>query len=141
MKVIYLAHPLSDDPVRNQLNAARWGIWIAKTFGCAVSADWIWWSQVLDETPENRALGLAADKAMVSRCDELWLTGGRVSSGMAVELEQAQACGKMIRDLTKYGYRDPSFHGEARLREFVEQVKREWTVPSDVLQQLQEQVR
>jgi len=107
VKSVYLCHPLSDDPIRNQLNASRWGVWIAQTFGCAVSADWIWLSQVLDESPANRKMGLANDFEAISRQDELWTVGGKISSGMVLESAHASSLGRPLRDLTYCGGRSP----------------------------------
>lgn len=112
-KRIYLAHPLSPSQSQlaeleeiyivadlreklalkdNQKSAARWGAWIATTFRYAVSADWIWLSSVLEESPENRALGLSLDKTQIEACDELWALGPRISNGMAVEIDHAHLC-------------------------------------------------
>lgn len=107
MKTIYLAHPLSaptpEGIAENRLNAARWGVWIAQHYPVAVSADWIWWSMALDETAENRALGLSRAYVMITRADELWLAGGRISEGMWLEKEHAERCGLRVVDLTRFG--------------------------------------
>jgi hypothetical protein len=130
VKSIYLAHPLSDDPVRNQLNASRWGAWIAQTFGCRVSADWIWMTQVLEETSANRRMGLACDCAAIERCDELWLVGGFISSGMNVERVHARDRGILIRDLTSWGYRSPAewpaLLEREDVKDFIDRVRLEW---------------
>jgi hypothetical protein len=92
--VVYLGHPLSA-PTRegieaNRRSAAKWAVWIAKTFRVAVSADWIWMTGELDETPENRAFGLECDRALVARCDAMVMVGPRVSEGMRLESEHAR---------------------------------------------------
>ena len=104
MKRIYLAHQLSA-PTREGIeahrrSAAKWAAWISTTFKVAVSADWVWLSGELEETPENREWGLACDKAHIERCQELWMVGQRVSSGMTLERQHAVSCGLATYDLT-----------------------------------------
>lgn len=109
MKVVYLAHPLGagDDREANRRAAARWVAWATTEHGVAVMADWIVLSGELPETTANRDLGLACDLALVARCDELWLVGGRISPGMAMEAAEAQRLGKPINDLTWMGAAPP----------------------------------
>ena len=106
MKRVYVAHQLSA-PTRegideNRRKAAMWGAWISTTFKVAVSADWLWMTGELDETPENRAHGLACDLAHIERCDELWMVGRVVSSGMRLEAEHARSHRIPVYDLTGY---------------------------------------
>lgn len=115
MKLVYIAHPLGAGPDRkaNLQRAARWCAWAAVKRGVAPSASWIVLAGVLPETPENRALGLECDFAAVKRCDEVWLVGGRVSEGMALEAEVAQRNGITIVDLTHLGAEPPLVVGAA----------------------------
>lgn len=104
MRVIYLAHPLGA-PTRegieaNRRSAATWAAWVSVRFLVAVTADWIWLTGELSETPDNRAWGLECDKALVERCDELWMVGPSVSAGMLIEAEHARLEGKPVYDLT-----------------------------------------
>jgi hypothetical protein len=105
MRVVYLAHPLGAGPDReaNRRSAARWLTWAATVRRVAVIADWITLSGELEETPGNRDLGLAFDLALVARADEIWLVGGRVSPGMAIEEAEARRIGKPVVDLTNTG--------------------------------------
>ena len=107
-KVVYLAHPLGsgEDREQNRANAARWVAWVTLAYNVAVVADWIVLSGQLSE--EHRELGLECDKALIERCDEVWLVGGRISPGMAIESEHALTRGKRIVDLTHMGYEAPA---------------------------------
>ena len=107
--VVYIAHPLGggSDREANRINAARWCAWAARARGVAPVADWIILSGELDESPENRTLGLACDVALVARCDEVWLVGGRVSPGMQVEADAARDLGIPVVDLTSLGRLPP----------------------------------
>lgn len=103
---VYLAHPLSA-PTRegidqNRANAAKWAAWLWRQ-GFAVQCSWIVCTGELEETPENRELGLASDCEQVSRCDVMALCGPRISSGMMREARSA----KLIVDFTDRGFELP----------------------------------
>jgi hypothetical protein len=108
MKVVYIAHPLGagEDREANRARASRWVAWSA-TQGVAPVADWIILSGQWDES--LRGLGLEIDKALITRCDELWLVGGRVSPGMRVESDAAIEAGLPVRNLTGLGPEPPTF--------------------------------
>jgi hypothetical protein len=110
VRVIYMAHPLGFGQERegNRQRAARWVAWISATFKVAVIADWIILSGQWDETPDNRALGMTFDVALVERADELWMVGGRVSAGMKLEADAARRAGKRVIDLTLLGDEPPA---------------------------------
>jgi len=104
MKVVYLAHPLGA-PTRegieaNRRSAATWAAWVSVRFFVAVTADWIWLTGELQETEENRAWGLECDKSHIERCDEVWMVGPSVSSGMSIEAEHARLSRLWVYDLT-----------------------------------------
>lgn len=104
MRVVYLAHALSA-PTRegieaNRARGARWGAWVAQTYRCAVIADWLWMTGQLEETPDNRALGLSCDFEFVRRADEVWLVGARISEGMALEAAEGFRHMKPVFDYT-----------------------------------------
>lgn len=109
MKVVYIAHPLGSNRTIRELNrerASRWLAWAAEQ-GVAPVADWIILSGQWTESDANRARGLEIDKALVARCDELWLVGGRVSEGMKVEADAARASGVEVIDMTDLGDEPP----------------------------------
>jgi hypothetical protein len=108
VRIVYVAHPLGSGPDReaNRANAAKWCAWVAMQ-GFAPVADWIVLSGVLDESADNRTLGLRIDLALIARCDEVWLVGGRVSPGMRIEADEAERLIKPILDLTHMGWRAP----------------------------------
>jgi len=106
-KVVYIAHPLGSGPDReaNRQNAAAWCSWAVMHFNVTTVADWVVLSGVLSE--DHRDLGLECDLALVERCDELWLVGGRVSPGMEIERAHAIAFGVVVRDFTALGFATP----------------------------------
>lgn len=109
--VAYVAHQLSaatpELMAANRENGARWCVWLCRHFGLATIADWIVMSSVLEETEENRAMGLACDFTLIERSDLVIQVGGRVSSGMALEASHAEECGIRVVDLTWIGLAVP----------------------------------
>lgn len=111
MKVIYLAHPAGADTpeehLANLARAKRWFRWAAFQ-GVAVIADWIIYCEVWDDFDEaQRAMGLDHDDAMIARCDEYWMVGGRISKGMDRGRSKAWAEGMEVVDLTSLGDEPP----------------------------------
>jgi hypothetical protein len=110
MKVVYIAAPLGagHDRGANLARAARWVAWATLAHGVAVIADWIILADELAETPANRGRGLESDMALIARCDELWLVGGRISPGMHLESAEAQRLGLTVVDMTALGFEPPT---------------------------------
>ena len=104
MKIVYLAHPVAGDVESNLERAKRWMKWVETHHpSFAVIADWIIECQIWDDSnPEHRAAGFRRNLAIIERCDELWLVGPRVSSGMAKERDHALRFGLRVRDLTSF---------------------------------------
>ena len=102
MKIIYMAHPVAGDVENNLERARQWLKWaIENNEGVAVMANWIIECELWDDSdPEQREAGLKRCEALVERCDELWLVGPRISSGMARERKLAEEKGLRIRDFT-----------------------------------------
>lgn len=109
MKVVYIAHgfsaPTIEEMSANRARAAKWVAWAAVTQDVSPVCSWIVLTAELPETPGMRTLGLEIDKAQVKRCDEIWMCGGRVTSGMAIEASVA----KKVVDLTHLGEWPPGY--------------------------------
>lgn len=101
-KVIYMAHPYGGDP-KNLVEAKKCYRWIAlREPNCAVIADWIITCEVFDE--RHRERGMAMNRILMSRCNELWLVGPWVSPGMEVERTMAEQLGIYVRDWVGRSY-------------------------------------
>lgn len=107
MIAVYLAHQLTattrEGIEQNRRNAAKWAAWLWKQ-GFAVECSWIVATGQLEETAENRELGLKSDCEQVRRCDVMVLCGPRISGGM---LREAQAA-KVLVDFTQHGLALPT---------------------------------
>jgi hypothetical protein len=105
MRLVYIAHPLGhgEDRDSNITSAEAWVAWAAEQGVCPI-ATWVTLARRWPETPERRELGLRIDFALIEECDELWLCGGRISPGMALEARHAGECGIVVRAVP---YMDP----------------------------------
>lgn len=113
MKTIYVAHQLGKgaDLELNRLNAAKWACWIAETYGVAVSCTWIVLASIWQETEHHRAIGMRINLDQISRCDEVYLVGGRISEGMQLEANEAWRLGKPVLSFIEHGFSPPSVVG------------------------------
>jgi hypothetical protein len=87
-QLVYLAHPLSGDWEANIADARLWAK-AAFEAGFWPMAPYLMTEGILHE-PEDREIGMEFDKALLAYCDQLWLCGPRVSSGMADEKAEAE---------------------------------------------------
>lgn len=93
MKIIYVASPCAGDTEKNTEFAKRACRHVMNE-GHAFFAPHLLYPTILDEhQPEQRQLGLDMGISMLSRCDELWCYGDRVSPGMHLEIEEAGRLG------------------------------------------------
>lgn len=99
MKIIYVASPYAGDVKKNTEFAKQACRYVLEQ-GHAFFAPHLLYPQLLyDESPWERQAGLDMGFAMLSRCDELWVCGNRISPGMAQEIEQAKTLGMPTRYL------------------------------------------
>ena len=109
--IAYLAHPVGGDVENNIARAKRWLHWLSRQAPqAAVIAPWIANIEAGedDNDPIQRTRGLAKAALVASRCDAIILCGGRVSSGMAIERQAAQARRREVIDLTALGDEPPT---------------------------------
>jgi hypothetical protein len=93
--LVYIAHKLAGDWEANIADARLW-VRAALLAGYAPVAPYLMAYDVLHE-PEDRALGMEWDLAVLPRCDEIWLCGDTVSPGMQDEWKKAEAEGLRVR--------------------------------------------
>ena len=112
--VIFLAHPVGaptrEGHLANLARAKRWVRWSIDNYpDVAVVANWLYYCEVLDDSnPAHRQRGIAHGIQVLKLCQELWLVGGRVSSGMHAERNVAWGASILVRDLTSLGDEPPA---------------------------------
>lgn len=100
MKLIYVASPYAGDIEKNVAFAKEASRFVMNS-GHAFFAPHLLYPAILDDgVPEERALGMEMGTAVLSKCDELWVFGERVSAGMQAEIAEAQRLGIPVRRLS-----------------------------------------
>ena len=98
-KLIYIASPYAGDIEANTAFAKR-SCRYAIRQGHTPIAVHLLYPQMLDDfDPAERELGLRLGHRVLEMCDELWLCGNRISTGMAREIEEAKKLGIPIRQI------------------------------------------
>ena len=97
MKLIYVASPYAGDVEKN-VDYAKQACRTVMESGNAFFAPHLLYPAILDDmVPEERQLGIEMGLTMLSRCDELWAFGSRISAGMQAEIEEADRLGIPVR--------------------------------------------
>ena len=86
--LVYVASPFSGDVERNIMNARRYCRFAAES-GAVPLAPHLLLPQFISEKNEREA-AMLMNRAILGRCDELWMFGGRITDGMAAEIAKAQ---------------------------------------------------
>lgn len=99
-KLIYIASPYAGD-VRRNVEFAKAACRYAMEQGHTPVAVHLLYPQFLDDgDPVQRAVGLTMGHRVLEACDELWVCGEHISSGMAAEITGAKRLGIPIRDVS-----------------------------------------
>lgn len=105
--LVYIAHPvrpLAGSFEQERLNlqyAEEWVRWAIIEAGVLAVAPYLGLCRALNDSEANeRSKGVAVSLRLVRKCDEIWLCGPRISSGMRQEAELAEESGVKVVDLT-----------------------------------------
>ena len=100
-KVVFVCSPYAGDVEANTRRARRY-CRFAVTRGFIPMAPHLLFPQFLnDDDPHERELGLSCGNAQMIKCDEIWVFGRTISSGMAAEIEQARRKNLRLRYFTE----------------------------------------
>jgi hypothetical protein len=95
--LVYICSPYSDDILNNE-RKARVFCKFAVREGAIPIAPHLLYPQFLDENnPRDRELGLFFGLVMLTKCEQVWVFGSRVSSGMSKEICKAESKSIPIR--------------------------------------------
>lgn len=112
--IVYICAPYSGTPERIQENIAKVRKYccMAAAQGFAPFAAHLAICGFLnDNIPEQRQLGIEIDEAFMEKCNELWVFGSRISSGMTAEIEWFKRAKKPIRWFSEDGIARPNTEG------------------------------
>lgn len=105
MQKVFICSPYRGDIEKN-VAAAKRHARIAAVCGYCPVAPHLFFPQFLDDSdPQERILGITLGIEMMKDCDEVWLFGSNITSGMAYELEQVRKLGIPVRLYDEYGCR------------------------------------
>lgn len=109
MKKVFICSPYRGDVEKN-LEAARKHARMVAVIGYCPIAPHLFFPQFLnDNDPEERIKGITLGVEQMKACDEIWIFGSHISSGMAYELEQAKELRIPVRLYDNKGNRiDPA---------------------------------
>lgn len=88
--LVYICSPYSGD-VEGNIKSARRYSRFAVEMGYIPFTPHLLYPQFLDDSnPKERDLGLFFGNVLMSKCAEVWVFGGYISSGMNAEIERAK---------------------------------------------------
>jgi hypothetical protein len=95
--LVYIASPFAGDTEFN-ISKARGYCRFAVSKGSIPLAPHLLYPQFMDDSDkEERELGLFSALVLLGKCDELWVFGERISTGMAAEIAKAKKRGMPIK--------------------------------------------
>lgn len=99
--LVYICSPYSGDISKNQAKARRYSKF-ASDRGVIPVAPHLLFPQFLDDSnPDDRSLGLFFGIVLLTKCEQLWAFGTRISSGMEKEIRFAENRGISVRYFTE----------------------------------------
>lgn len=97
MMKVFICSPYRGNVEKN-LAVARTHARMAAICGYCPVAPHLFFPQFLkDNRPEERILGITLGVELMKSCDEVWIFGSTISTGMAYELEQVKKLGIPVR--------------------------------------------
>ena len=96
--LVYICSPYAGDAEMNAENARRYSRFAVENMAIPF-APHLLMPQYMDEETE-RELALRMGIIFLSKCEQLWVFGERISNGMAYEIKKAVSMGKKVRYFT-----------------------------------------
>lgn len=94
---IYVCSPLRGDVERNIQRAIGYSRYVYSQGGIPMTPH-VYFTTFLDDTvPEERTAGIQMGLELLTKCDELWTFGEKISEGMEAEMAAAKTLGLVVR--------------------------------------------
>lgn len=97
--VVYICSPFSGDRTANTENAKRYSRFAVDAGAIPFAPHLLLPLYMKEDTERGQALYM--DLVFLRRCDELWVFGQNITSGMQAEIDQARKLGMKIRYFTE----------------------------------------
>ncbi len=99
-KIVFICSPFAGDIEGNTRRAKRYGRFAVIEKAVPIIPH-LMYPQFLEENdPEERQLGIDMGLILLGKCQELWVFGSRISSGMSAEITKAKRWNISIRYFT-----------------------------------------
>lgn len=94
---MFICSPFRGEETKNTKLARRYARY-AYDRGCLPVAPHLYFPQFLNEhDPIERNTGIKCGIALMQLCQEVWVFGANISSGMSEEISEATCCGILVR--------------------------------------------
>lgn len=98
--LVYICSPFSGDIETNTENAKRYCRFAVDSNAIPLAPHLHYPSFIREDDPTERELGLFFGLVLLGKCDELWVFGETVSTGMKAEIEKAKRKNMVVRSFT-----------------------------------------
>ena len=99
--LVFICSPYAGD-IECHIRRAQGYCRFAVSKNCIPIAPHLLFPQFMEESdPEQRRLGIFFGLVLQSKCKEVWVFGGNITKGMAVEIEKAHERGLPVRYFTE----------------------------------------
>lgn len=95
--MVYICSPYSGDIERNTKAARRYSRFAVDSGYIPITPHLLYPQFLNDDIPAERSLGLIFGNVLMSKCAEVWVFGGYISSGMRAEINRAKCKNYLIR--------------------------------------------
>ena len=97
MKRVYICSPLGGDVNANIEKAKQYASYVIRKCGTAPVVPHFYALMLDDKNPEERKLRINAGLSLLWVCDEVWVFGDLITSGMSEEIKLAKSLNIRIR--------------------------------------------
>lgn len=98
--IVFICSPFAGDVEGNIMRAKRYGRFAVTQKVIPIIPHLMYPQFLYDDDPAERQLGLEMGLVLLTKCQELWVFGDKVSKGMAVEIKKAKRYNMPIRYFT-----------------------------------------
>jgi hypothetical protein len=99
-KIVFICSPYAGDIETNIMRAKRYGRFAVIENVIPIIPHLMYPQFLEEDDPDERRLGIEMGLVLMSKCEEVWVFGNRISSGMGVEIKKAKKWNKKIRFFT-----------------------------------------